>query len=45
VPDETLFAGDRYDIDLRLPQEMGATVRLVGSLDDLQALESLCARE
>lgn len=42
---ETLFAGDRYDIDLRLPQEMGATVRLVSSLDDLLALESLCARE
>ena len=45
IPEETLFAGDRYDIDLRLPQEMGATVRLIGSLDDLMALESLCARE
>lgn len=45
APAETVFAGDRYDIDLRLPQEMGATVRLVGSLDDLLALESLCARD
>lgn len=45
VPEETLFVGDRYDIDLRLPQEMGATVRLVASLDDLLALESLCVRD
>lgn len=43
LPAETLFAGDRYDIDLRLPQDMGATVRLIGSLDDLLALESVCA--
>lgn len=44
-PEETLFVGDRYDIDLRLPHEMGATVRLVASLDDLLALEALCERE
>lgn len=44
-PEETIFAGDRYDIDLRLPGEMGATVRLVSTLDDLLALESLWENE
>lgn len=37
-PSECLFVGDRYDIDLRLPEEMGATVHLVGSMEDLLAL-------
>ena len=37
-PSECLFAGDRYDIDLRLPESMGAEVHLVRSVEDLMAL-------
>ncbi len=37
-PGECLFVGDRYDIDLRLPKELGATVHLVQQVDDLLAL-------
>ncbi len=37
-PGECLFVGDRYDIDLRLPKELGATVHLVQQVEDLLAL-------
>jgi putative hydrolase of the HAD superfamily len=37
-PGECLFVGDRYDIDLRLPSELGATVHLVQHVEDLLAL-------
>lgn len=37
-PAECLFVGDRFDIDLRLPQEMGAQVYLVADLTDLLRL-------
>jgi len=37
-PGECLFVGDRYDIDLRLPNELGATVHLVQQVEDLLAL-------
>jgi putative hydrolase of the HAD superfamily len=40
-PAECLFVGDRYDIDLRLPQEMGAKVFLVADLTDLLRLGEL----
>lgn len=35
MPDECLFVGDRYDIDLRLPAGMGSAVMLISSIDDL----------
>jgi putative hydrolase of the HAD superfamily len=38
TPGECLFVGDRYDIDLRLPKELGATVHLVQQVEDLLAL-------
>lgn len=38
-PEECLFVGDRYDIDLRLPAEMGSAVMLISGLDDLFRLE------
>lgn len=34
-PHECLFVGDRYDIDLRLPAEMGCAVFLVNSAEEL----------
>jgi putative hydrolase of the HAD superfamily len=37
-PSECLFVGDRYDIDLRLPEKMGGAVHLVKSMEDFQAL-------
>jgi putative hydrolase of the HAD superfamily len=40
-PGECLFVGDRYDIDLRLPAEMGSTVFLATSVEDLFPLEKL----
>jgi len=39
LPEECLFVGDRYDIDLRLPAEMGSAVMLIASIDDLFRLE------
>ncbi len=38
MPDECLFVGDRYDIDLRLPAGMGSAVMLISSIDDLYRL-------
>jgi putative hydrolase of the HAD superfamily len=38
APSECLFAGDRYDIDLRLPEKLGAKVHLVSSREDFIAL-------
>jgi len=39
LPEECLFVGDRFDIDLRLPAEMGSAVMLISSVDDLLRLE------
>jgi putative hydrolase of the HAD superfamily len=39
LPEECLFVGDRFDIDLRLPAEMGSAVMLISSVDDLFRLE------
>lgn len=44
-PAETLFVGDRYDIDLLLPKQMGAQVHLVGRTEDLLALNRLLNEE
>lgn len=38
-PDKCLFIGDRYDIDLRIPAEMGCQVYLVSAVQDLMALK------
>ncbi|GAM09826.1 phosphoglycolate phosphatase [Geobacter sp. OR-1] len=38
-PSECLFVGDRFDIDLRLPESMGAKVHLVTTLEDFLELE------
>ena len=42
-PSECLFVGDRYDIDLRLPEEMGAKVHLVNNREALLALNHFCS--
>lgn len=39
-PAECLFVGDRYDIDLRLPEQMGAKVHTVKNMDDFLNLNS-----
>ena len=39
LPQECLFVGDRFDIDLRLPAEMGSAVMLISIKDDLFRLE------
>jgi putative hydrolase of the HAD superfamily len=44
-PEECLFIGDRYDVDLRLPAEMGCAVFLVKSTEDLLHLCTLLNRE
>jgi len=45
IPEECLFVGDRYDVDLRLPAEMGSAVYLVKTTDDLMHLCTLLNRE
>lgn len=42
-PDQCLFIGDRYDVDLRLPREMGAQVYLVAGLAELLRLPTVLA--
>lgn len=37
-PSECLFVGDRYDIDLRLPAELGCSVYLSRTVDELLGL-------
>ena len=39
TPSEALFVGDRYDIDLRLPEQRGCTVYLSQSIEQLLRLE------
>lgn len=40
-PDETLFVGDRYDVDLRVPEQLGCPVYLSQTLEQLLRLEQL----
>jgi putative hydrolase of the HAD superfamily len=40
-PAECMFIGDRYDVDLRLPAEMGSTVFLCNSVEDMLSLNKL----
>jgi putative hydrolase of the HAD superfamily len=40
-PEAVLFVGDRYDIDLRLPEQQGCPVLLTKDIDELMRLETL----
>ena len=44
TPAQVLFVGDRYDIDLRLPEQKGCPVFLSQSIDQLLRLEQLTNR-
>jgi len=41
MPSQALFVGDRYDVDLRLPEQRGCPVYLSQSIDQLLRLEKL----
>jgi putative hydrolase of the HAD superfamily len=41
APVEALFVGDRYDVDLRLPEQKGCPVFLSQSIEQLLRLEGL----
>ena len=41
APAEALFVGDRYDVDLRLPEQRGCPVYLSQSIEQLLRLECL----
>jgi putative hydrolase of the HAD superfamily len=43
-PEECLFVGDRYDVDLKLPAEMGSAHFLVSNMQDLLGLEGFLSR-
>ncbi len=43
-PSQALFVGDRYDIDLRLPEQRGCPVYLSQSIDQLLRLEEIMGR-
>ena len=40
-PEEVLFVGDRYDVDLRLPEKLGCPVYLSQHLEQLLRLEEM----
>ena len=44
-PEECLFVGDRYDVDLMVPREMGAQVFLSASVEELLTLETVISRD
>jgi putative hydrolase of the HAD superfamily len=39
LPQDCLFVGDRYDVDLRLPEEMGSRIYMTKTVDELLGLE------
>lgn len=41
APNEALFVGDRYDVDLRVPEQLGCPVYLSQNLEQLLRLEEL----
>lgn len=43
-PVECLFVGDRYDVDLRLPEEHGSRVFLTKSVEQLLSLQETCRK-
>lgn len=44
-PVECLFVGDRFDVDLRLPEEHGSRVLLTKTIEELLLLAELCQKE
>ncbi len=44
-PENVLFVGDRYDIDLRLPEQAGCPVLLTKTVEDLMILHLLFGAE
>lgn len=40
-PSQALFVGDRYDVDLRLPEQLGCPVYLSQTIEQLLRLENL----
>jgi len=40
-PSEALFVGDRYDVDLRVPEQLGCPVYLSQNLEQLLRLDEL----
>jgi putative hydrolase of the HAD superfamily len=40
-PEETLFVGDRYEVDLAIPESMGAQIYLSCTIEELLALRQL----
>ena len=44
-PVECLFVGDRYDIDLRYPADLGAAIFMVTSIEDLLNLNTITIEE
>jgi putative hydrolase of the HAD superfamily len=45
APDECIFVGDRYDVDLRLPASVGSTVYRTKSVDELVNLLNIMNEE
>jgi putative hydrolase of the HAD superfamily len=43
-PCECLFVGDRYDVDLRLPEEHGSRVFLTKTIEQLLSLQETCKK-
>lgn len=43
APGQCLFVGDRYDIDLWLPEELGCRVFLTRTVDELLTIETILA--
>lgn len=41
LPTEALFVGDRYDVDLRLPEQRGCPVYLIQGVEQLLRLEEI----
>lgn len=41
APNEALFVGDRYDVDLRVPEQLGCPVYLSQNMEQLLRLEEL----
>lgn len=44
-PGEVLFVGDRYEVDLRLPAELGCRIYLSRTIEELLGLKSLAIEE
>lgn len=44
LPEEALFVGDRYDVDLRLPEQRGCPVYLCQNVEQLLRLEELLVK-